>query len=357
MAFSTQKMNHTNDKKMPVLKLSTRQKPCSIFIKAKAQLYSDLKAWGLLFKPHFWFEREWYCPDACAGIAVPLWFASDDLFELSQENLLQLEGKSYSGFLSILRHETGHAFENAYAIRRKKQRQLLFGKSSSKYPSQYSPNPLDKKHIRHLNDFYAQAHPDEDFAESFAKLLRWGPNWRKYYQRENKILGYHSIVFEKLVFIESLFLEFARTKVEAKYRFIGPSVNDYKKPISYFISWQQKREQNSVQRKALSRELKNTLLLSEIKEIQSFERSLKSKSYYQSPDATALLWSWQHLISECRTYVSQHKAKPAEVQKAFDWKNKVKNKVQSKVQSKGLQDLLSQECFRYLRKGAIRFNI
>jgi hypothetical protein len=80
-----------------------------------------------------------------------------------------------------MRHETGHVLQHAYALNRKRRWRDLFGKSSTRYPSAYRPNPTSKRYVQHLRLWYAQAHPDEDFAETFAVWLRPRSNWRSRY--------------------------------------------------------------------------------------------------------------------------------------------------------------------------------
>ena len=83
--------------------------------------------------------------------------------------------------MRILRHETGHAIENAYQLRRRRRRQQLFGKSSEDYPDYYTPKPYSKSFVLHLDSWYAQSHPDEDFAETFAVWLNPESMWRERY--------------------------------------------------------------------------------------------------------------------------------------------------------------------------------
>ena len=83
--------------------------------------------------------------------------------------------------MRILRHETGHAIENAYRLRRRRRRQQLFGKTSQPYPQHYAPKPYSKRYVLHLEAYYAQSHPDEDFAETFAVWLTPNSSWRRRY--------------------------------------------------------------------------------------------------------------------------------------------------------------------------------
>ena len=95
--------------------------------------------------------------------------------------MLEVEGGTAEWCMRILRHETGHAIENAFQLRRLRQRQKLFGKSSKPYPEWYTPKPYSKSYVVHLDMWYAQSHPDEDFAETFAVWLDPDSNWKERY--------------------------------------------------------------------------------------------------------------------------------------------------------------------------------
>jgi hypothetical protein len=103
------------------------------------------------------------------------------LAKLELNQMLEVEGGTSDWCMRILRHETGHAIENAYFLRRRRTRQQMFGKSSVPYPDCYLPKPYSKSFVLHLDMWYAQSHPDEDFAETFAVWLTPGSDWRERY--------------------------------------------------------------------------------------------------------------------------------------------------------------------------------
>jgi len=146
-----------------------------------AQLYAELEARGLAFRPHFWLSEEWFTPDGIPGIAIPFYLVHPRLARLELNQMLEVEGGTPEWCMRILRHETGHAIENAYLLRRRQQRRKLFGKSSDPYPDYYTPKPYSKRFVLHLDNWYAQAHPDEDFAETFAVWLNPDSNWQERY--------------------------------------------------------------------------------------------------------------------------------------------------------------------------------
>jgi hypothetical protein len=145
------------------------------------ELYGELAERGMQFRPHFWLSDDWYTPDGVPGIAIPFYLAHPRLAQLERAQILEVEGGTPEWCMRILRHESGHALDNAYALRRRKRRQQLFGPSSKKYPECYTPRPYSKSFVLHLEPWYGQSHPDEDFAETFAVWLTPGSAWEKRY--------------------------------------------------------------------------------------------------------------------------------------------------------------------------------
>jgi hypothetical protein len=75
----------------------------------------------------------------------------------------------------------GHAIDNAYTLRRRPRRRRLFGNPGIEYPEYYTPKPYSKSYVQHLDHWYAQSHPDEDFAETFAVWLDPNSMWASRY--------------------------------------------------------------------------------------------------------------------------------------------------------------------------------
>ena len=114
------------------------------------QLQGELKERGLRFRPHFWLSDDWYTPDGVPGIALPFYMTHARLVRLEESQMLEVEGGSPEWCMRILRHEAGHAIENAYRLRRLRRRIELFGRSSQKYPASYQPRPYSKSFVQHL---------------------------------------------------------------------------------------------------------------------------------------------------------------------------------------------------------------
>ena len=145
------------------------------------RLYAELDAKGIRLRPHVWLSDEWFAPSTAPGFAIPFYLAHPRLMRLERSQIFDVEGGSLAECMRIMRHETGHAIQHAYLLNRRRQWQRLFGKSSTKYPRWYRPNPASKRYVQHLRLWYAQAHPDEDFAETFAVWLRPRSDWKKRY--------------------------------------------------------------------------------------------------------------------------------------------------------------------------------
>ena len=146
-----------------------------------ATLHEELEERGIRLRPHAWISSEWFSPANVPGIAIPFYLAHPRLMKLEKKMMLDVEGGTWSECMAILRHEAGHAVQHAYQLQRRRRWQQLFGPSSKRYPRYYRPNPASRRYVQHLRLWYAQSHPDEDFAETFAVWLRPRSNWRTRY--------------------------------------------------------------------------------------------------------------------------------------------------------------------------------
>ncbi len=160
------------------LKLTLERSPLRRQI---TRLYEELDQRGIHFRPHLWLSEEWFSPDGVPGIAVPFYLAHPRLERLERRIMRAAEGADSRACMRILRHEAGHAIDNAYRLRRKKRWREVFGLASLQYPAHYKARPGSRRYVHHLGEWYAQAHPTEDFAETFAVWLKPKSNWRKSY--------------------------------------------------------------------------------------------------------------------------------------------------------------------------------
>ena len=146
-----------------------------------SDLHDELAERNIRLRPHAWISSEWFSPDNTPGIAIPFYLAHPRLMKLEKKMMFDVEGGTRAECMAILRHEAGHTLQHAYQLQRRRRWQQLFGPSSQRYPRYYRPNPASRNFVQHLRLWYAQAHPDEDFAETFAVWLKPRSTWRTRY--------------------------------------------------------------------------------------------------------------------------------------------------------------------------------
>lgn len=145
------------------------------------RLRDDLERRDIGFRPHVWLSTEWFSPDGIPGFAIPFYLVHPRLQQLERKIMGEVEGGSRKWRMRIMRHETGHAIDNAYALRRRADWRQVFGRASAPYPDDYSPRPSSRRYVLHLGHWYAQSHPTEDFAETFAVWLQPRARWQRDY--------------------------------------------------------------------------------------------------------------------------------------------------------------------------------
>ncbi len=144
------------------------------------RLYKELDAKGLnRFHPKFYLTDEWGCPNMEPVIGIPFYLADPKLQQLESE-MNDIEDSRQ--IMMYMRHEAGHAFNYAYALYKTAEWRQHFGPFRRPYRENYKPVPFSRQFVRHMEGWYAQKHPDEDFAETFAVWLTPRSNWRKRYK-------------------------------------------------------------------------------------------------------------------------------------------------------------------------------
>ena len=171
------------------LKLATS--PVERFVE---QLYRELESKGLAkFRPACYLTDEWGCPSGEPIIGIPFYLANAELAQLEKQSHDLEDARE---IMMYLRHEAGHAFTHAYKLHNKPEWKQMFGSFRRPYRDNYRPAPFSREYVRHLPGWYAQKHPDEDFAETFAVWLTPRSNWRKRYR------GWPAM--EKLIYLDRL---------------------------------------------------------------------------------------------------------------------------------------------------------
>jgi Putative zinc-binding metallo-peptidase len=167
------------------------------------RLHRELQAHNIPALPHAWLSEEFFSPDGVLGFAIPFYLAHPRLMRLERSQMLEVEGAGEAECRRIFRHEAGHAIDEAYALHNRERYRLLFGDPTARYPTSYKPRPESRDYVINLTNWYAQAHPVEDFAETFAIWLNPYVDWRSDYERWPAL--------QKLEYVDELMREIAGT--------------------------------------------------------------------------------------------------------------------------------------------------
>jgi len=149
------------------------------------RLYRELEAKGISFKPGFYLTDAWGCPDRVPLIGIPFYLADPRLQRLEEEQTGEIEDGAT--IMKFLRHEAGHALNYAYRLWLREEWVETFGVFTRPYRDEFQPQPFSRSFVRHLDSSaygrtYAQKHPDDDFAETFAVWLTPRSSWRRRYR-------------------------------------------------------------------------------------------------------------------------------------------------------------------------------
>ena len=143
----------------------------SILEPAVARVRSEIEAKGLRYQPAFYLTDSWGCPNEVPAIGIPFYLADPRLRRIEEEQTGEVEDEAV--LMMLLRHEVGHALNYAYRLWERPDWVETFGRFSRPYRDEFQINPASRSFVRHLvhseyGRHYAQKHPDEDFAETFA---------------------------------------------------------------------------------------------------------------------------------------------------------------------------------------------
>src|SRR6186997_160516 len=143
-------------------------------------LYKELERRGLhKFRPVCYLTDEWGCPDMQPILGIPFYLADPNLGRLERA-IDDLEDSRE--IMRYMRHEAGHVFSYAYRLYARADWIATFGPFDRPYRDKYRPVPFSRNYVRHMEGWYAQKHPDEDFAETFAVWLTPRSPWRRQYK-------------------------------------------------------------------------------------------------------------------------------------------------------------------------------
>jgi D-alanine-D-alanine ligase len=169
------------------------------------KLYAELDQLGITFHPLTYLSDSWGCPDGTPVIGMPFYLVNEALREIEKEKIGTVENNEE--IQKIFRHEAGHAFNYAYSLYKLPRWQEIFGVYDKPYEDNFASIPGSGKFVRHLEGWYAQKHPDEDFAETFALIITPGFDWKSAYKGTK--------AYKKLAYVSELIKQYKGKPVQA----------------------------------------------------------------------------------------------------------------------------------------------
>ncbi|MHB8257400.1 MAG: putative zinc-binding metallopeptidase [Acidiferrobacterales bacterium] len=198
-----------------------------------AVLYRELDRRGIRFRPHCWLSDCWFSPDGVPGFAIPFYLAHPRLAQLEKRWMLELEGGSRQECQKLMRHETAHALANAYRLHRRHEWRRRFGRAARSYPESYLPRPDSRSYVINLDGWYAQSHPHEDWAETFAVWLDPRSGWHERYR------GWPAL--RKLEYVDALMQEIGQQRQALHNRRHVDSVSTLRLTLRQYFEQKQER--------------------------------------------------------------------------------------------------------------------
>jgi hypothetical protein len=178
------------------------------------QLDSELKVKGLIhLEIETYFGDEWFCPSQSTAIAIPFWLADERLMKIERELVGFVEGETDDEFMRLLRHEAGHCVDHAYRLSKRLDWQKIFGDPRLDYDPDSAPTmPGHPDFVENLSGGYAQTHPEEDFAETFAIWLASAADGRDRVRNWKCEYRARPVALKKLLFVDKLMREVCEKK-------------------------------------------------------------------------------------------------------------------------------------------------
>jgi len=206
---------------------------CSTLEPSITTLYREIDERGIPFRPHCWLSDCWFSPDGIPGFAIPFYLAHPRLTRLEKTRMLEVEGGTRRECMKIMRHEAAHALANAYRLYLKQGWRKKFGRGSRAYPDSYLPRPHSRNYVIYLEGWYAQSHPHEDWAETFAVWLDPRSNWRERYR------GWPAL--RKLGYVDRLLQEIAHRPPPVRNRRQVDPINTLRLTLREYFEHKQAR--------------------------------------------------------------------------------------------------------------------
>lgn len=148
------------------------------------QFQNELRTAGITaIEPDFYLSTDWGVPFPSVSIGIPFYLARPDLVAIHADQVGHVEGLHDADILRYFRHEMGHVVNYAYKLYEREEWVARFGSMTQPYVEDYRPEPFSTRFVQHLPGWYAQKHPDEDWAETFAIWMTPGGDWRETYAK------------------------------------------------------------------------------------------------------------------------------------------------------------------------------
>jgi hypothetical protein len=208
----------------------------TVLEEAIAIVRKDMRRVGITkLQPRFYLSNGYGCIEGIPNISVSFTDCNDLIGELNQE--FRHFRYTREELIDVLRHEVGHAFCYGYKLFRTPEFRRIFkvkGHFFRTYPAtnQYvrRVNPWSKEFVNPGGDYYAQKHPDDDFAETFLVWIKPRQNWRKMHKSRPGAL-------RKLEYVDRVVKEYGRKPplVEGNPTMIYEPVEELKLTVARFM--------------------------------------------------------------------------------------------------------------------------
>lgn len=237
MRININSISKTNLLALPIRELSLQLEKSPFISELLVQIDLELNRRGLvLFRPHYYLGDEWFSPEGLNAVSIPFFLAHPRLTKMEKELTGEAEGENKAWFMRTMRHEIGHCLDHAYKFSKTKEWQKIFGNPKKKYDTDnYKFDPKSKDFVINLKDYYAQSHPDEDFAETFAVWLQYSRKaWERKYQGWTKAL-------EKLRYVDRLLASIKDERVSVDKRSLMCRASKLATPLNdYYVEKKKK---------------------------------------------------------------------------------------------------------------------
>lgn len=159
--------------------------PGSLLGRCVERALEDARAFGIALEPRFYLSDGYGCVQGTTNIGLGFWDTDELLRDLHADRLGRRRDEM--DLVLLLRHEIGHAFCYGHKLYLLPEFRNVFGIRGNfftTYPEhdRYRYDPYSIDHVNPDFDWYAQKHPDDDFAETFAVFLDRSGGWKERYR-------------------------------------------------------------------------------------------------------------------------------------------------------------------------------